>query len=238
MARHGKRFTAVVTKARAARNGGMPVKQGMALVKEMGTAKFDETVDAAIRLGVDTKRGDQMVRGTVVLPHGTGKAVRVAVIASGDKTTEAERAGADAVGGEDLITRIDEGWRDFDVLVATRDMMRSVSKLGKKLGPRMPNPKSGTLSDDVGKVVEELKKGKVEFRMDKGGVVQVRIGRVSFSPDQLTENLASIVAAILRAKPAAAKGQYLRRITVSSTMGPSVAIDLADAEEVAKAFTL
>lgn len=238
MPRHGKRYRAALQKVQEVRNGALPVRQALQLVKDLANAKFDETVEMAVRVGVDARRGDQMVRGTMVLPHGTGRTVRVAVVASGEKVTEAERAGADTVGGEDLVARIGEGWRDFDVLVATREMMRIVGRLGKKLGPRMPNPKSGTLSDEVGKVVEELKHGKVEFRIEKAGIVHLRLGCVSFALDQLVDNFGTALAAILRAKPAGAKGQYLRRIAVSSTMGPGVPVEVGDAEEVARGYAL
>ena len=197
------------------------------LVKQMARAGFDETVDVAVRLGVDPRHADQIVRGTVVLPHGTGKSLRVLVLTQGDKAREAESAGADFVGGKDLIARIQEGWLDFDVVVATPDMMGEVGKLGRVLGPRglMPNPKSGTVTFDIARVVREVKAGKIEFRVDKTGNVHAPIGKVSFSESQLADNLQAFLEAIVRAKPAAAKGIYVRNVAVSSTMGPSVRLD-------------
>jgi large subunit ribosomal protein L1 len=196
------------------------------LVKSSAFAKFDETVEVAIRLGVDPRHADQVVRGTVVLPAGTGKSVRVAVIAVGDRAREAEGAGADFVGVE-LIPRIKEGWMDFDVLVATPDQMGQVGQLGRVLGPRglMPNPKAGTVTFDVGRAVRELKAGKIEFRVDKGGNVHAPIGKVSFSADALSQNFTALMDQIVRAKPAAAKGVYVKNVAISSTMGPGVAID-------------
>jgi large subunit ribosomal protein L1 len=203
--------------------------EAAAKVKEMARASFDETVDVAVRLGVDPRHADQIVRGTVVLPHGTGKSVRVLVVAQGEKVREAEAAGADFVGGKDVIQRIQEGWLDFDVVIATPDMMSELGKLGRVLGPRglMPNPKSGTVTFDVSRVVREVKAGKIEFRVDKTGNVHAPIGKISFSQDQLAENIAAFLDAIVRAKPAAAKGVYMRNVAVSSTMSPSVRIDTA-----------
>lgn len=200
--------------------------EALALVKELSSVKFDETVELALRLGVNTKHADQQVRGTVVLPHGTGKTVRMVVFAKGEKIKEAENAGADTVGGDDLIARIQEGWLDFDIAVATPDMMGSVGKLGKLLGPRglMPNPKSGTVTFDLEKAIADIKAGKVEFRTDKSGNVHVPIGKVSFEQERLQENFFSVMEALLKAKPAAAKGQFIRSVTVSSTMGPGVKI--------------
>jgi len=209
------------------------VDEGLALVRDGRRAKFDETVEMALRLGVDARHGDQMVRGTVVLPHGTGKSPRVAAFAKGEKAAEAEAAGADVVGAEDLVQRIEGGWKDFDVLVATRDMMKIVGRLGKRLGPRMPNPKAGTLSDEIGKTIGELKAGKLEFRIDKAAVIHAPLGKVSFDVGQLKENLSAFLAAVVRARPPAAKGQYLRKVTISSTMGPGVNLDPADAAAVA-----
>ncbi len=207
------------------------LREALELVKKMSEVagrKFDETVEMAIRLGVDPRHADQMVRGAVTLPHGTGKSVRVLVFAKGDKAKEAEEAGADFVGAEELVQKIQkEGWLEFDKAVATPDMMSLVGRLGRILGPRglMPNPKSGTVTWDVGKAVTELKKGKIEFRVDRAGNVHVPIGKVSFDVDKLYENAKAVIEAVLRAKPAAAKGQYIRNITVSSTMGPGVKVD-------------
>jgi large subunit ribosomal protein L1 len=200
--------------------------EAVKLVKELAFAKFDETVEVATRLGVDPRKADQVVRGTVVLPHGTGRTLRVLVIAQGDKAKEAEDAGADYV-GVDFIARIQGGWLDFDVCVATPDLMGKVGPLGRILGPRglMPTPKAGTVTLDVSRAVREIKAGKIEFRVDKTGNVHAPIGKVSFSADQLKDNLASFMDQIVRAKPSSAKGAYVRSVTVSSTMGPGVAID-------------
>ncbi len=204
----------------------------MPLIKKASFAKFDETVDVAIRLGVDPKHADQMVRGTVVLPHGLGKTLRVIAIASGDKVREAREAGADEVGGDDLVQKIQGGWIDFDAVVATPDMMKSVGRLGKVLGPRglMPNPKTGTVTLDVVRAVKELKAGKVEFRVDKTGIIHCAVGKVSFDAAKLTENAQALIASVLKAKPATAKGKYVKSIVVSSTMGPGVKIDPASVE--------
>jgi len=190
-------------------------------------AKFDETVELALRLGVNPKHADQMVRGTVVLPHGLGKTKRVLVIAAGDKQLEAREAGADEVGGDELVAKIQGGWMDFDAVVATPDMMRSVGKLGKVLGPRglMPNPKTGTVTVEIGRAVSEIKAGKVEFRVDKTGIVHAPIGKCSFAADKLVENATALVDSVVRAKPSASKGTYLRSITVSSTMGPGIRVE-------------
>jgi large subunit ribosomal protein L1 len=197
------------------------------LLKGMTTANFDETVEVHIKLGVNPRHADQQVRGTVMLPHGTGKTMRVAVFAKGEKATEAEAAGADIVGAEDLATKIEGGMLDFDVTIATPDLMGVVGKLGRVLGPRglMPNPKAGTVTFDVGKAVTDMKGGKVEYRTDKFGVVHSIIGKKSFTADQLTENYAELLGELVRAKPAAAKGKYLRTISMSSTMGPGVPLD-------------
>lgn len=206
-----------------------PLEDAVPLVQKVKFAKFDETVELHMRLGVDPKHADQMVRGTVVLPNGLGKSKRVLVIASGEKQREAEQAGADFVGGEDMVTKIQqESWTDFDAVVATPDMMRSVGKLGKILGPRglMPNPKTGTVTMDVERAVREVKAGKVEFRVDKTGVLHVPVGRVSFQGDKLLENAQTLIQAVLRAKPAAAKGKYVRSATICSTMGPGVSLDV------------
>ena len=211
------------------------VEEAIAAVKAMPSAKFDETVDLAIRLGVDPKHADQMVRGAVVLPHGIGKTVRVAVFAKGEKEREAREAGADVVGAEDLVERVQGGWMEFDTTIATPDLMGQVGRLGKVLGPRglMPNPKLGTVTFDVARAVREAKAGKIEFRVDKAGNVHVPIGKKSFSAEHLQANAMAIIEAIMRGKPAAAKGQYLRSMTVSSTMGPGVRIDV---QKVANLF--
>lgn len=224
MPRTGKRFAA----ARAAVPQGTKFlpDEAVKLVKELATAKFDETIDVATRLGVDPRKADQLVRGTVVLPHGTGKSVRVLVIAQGEKEAEARDAGADFVGVE-FVEKIQGGWLDFDVCVATPDLMGKVGPLGRVLGPRglMPTPKAGTVTFDIGRAVEEIKAGKIEFRVDKTGNVHAPIGKVSFSEEQLAENLGAVMDQIVRAKPSGAKGTYLKSVTVSSTMGPGVAID-------------
>jgi len=206
--------------------------EAMPVIKKAAFAKFDETVEVAMRLGVDPKHADQMVRGTVVLPHGLGKSKRVIAIASGDKVREAREAGADEVGGDDLVQKIQGGWMEFDAVVATPDMMKSVGKLGKVLGPRglMPNPKTGTVTLDVARAVREVKAGKVEFRVDKTGIIHCPLGRVSFAAEKLAENAQALIASVLKAKPATAKGRYVRSIVISSTMGPGVPIDLASVE--------
>ena len=201
--------------------------EAVELVKKTATAKFDETIEAAIRLGVDPKKQDQAVRGVVVLPHGTGKTRKVLVFAKGEKAKEAENAGADYVGDQDLINKIQQGWFDFDVCVATPDMMSEVGKLGRLLGGKglMPNPKAGTVTFDVGKAVEEIKAGKIEFRLDKAGQIHAPIGKASFDANKLLENLNALIDALLRAKPAAAKGTYLKNIAISATMGPGVRVN-------------
>lgn len=204
------------------------LREGLESIIDASYAAFDESVDIAVKLGVDPRHADQMVRGTCVLPHGTGKSVRVLVFAKGDKEKEAEEAGADYVGGEELAKKIqEEGWLEFDKAVATPDMMGVVGKLGKILGPRgmMPNPKVGTVTFDVGKAVQELKGGKVEFRVEKAGIVHVPVGRVSFGVDKLMENIKSVLESIIRLKPSSSKGVYLRGISASSTMGPGVKLD-------------
>ena len=224
MRKNGKRY--------AAARVGVPPRAKLApqeavkLVKDLASAKFDETVDIATRLGVDPRKADQLVRGTVVLPHGTGKTVRVLVIAQGEKAAEAEAAGADFVGVE-YVQKIQEGWLDFDVCVATPDLMGKVGPLGRVLGPRglMPTPKAGTVTFDIGRAVKEIKAGKIEFRVDKTGNVHAPIGKVSFSEQQLAENLGAFMDQIVRAKPSGAKGTYLKSVTISSTMGPGVSID-------------
>jgi large subunit ribosomal protein L1 len=209
------------------------LSEAITLLKKIAYANFDETVELAARLGVNPKYSDQMVRGTVVLPHGTGKTKKIAVVAQGEKIKEAQEAGADEVGGEELIERIEKGWLDFDVLIATPDMMKSVAKLGRILGPRglMPSPKTGTVTFDLQQAISEVKAGKVEFKVDKGGVVHAGIGRVSFEEKKLVDNSLTLIDAINRAKPPAAKGKYMRSITLSTTMGPGVKIDLISLEK-------
>ncbi|MCL5237530.1 MAG: 50S ribosomal protein L1 [Nitrospirae bacterium] len=204
------------------------VEEAISLVKESSYAKFDETVDMSINLGVDPKKSDQMVRGTVVLPHGTGKKVRVLVFAKGEKEKEARDAGADYIGAEDLVEKIQKGWLDFDKTVATPDLMGLVGKLGKVLGPRglMPNPKLGTVTFDIAKAVKEIKAGKVEYKVEKAGIVQVPVGKVSFDKEKLLENTMAILKSVVKAKPSTSKGKYIKRITMSSTMGPGVKIDI------------
>jgi len=203
------------------------LSEAVSLVKELAFANFDESVDVAVRLGVDPKHADQMVRGAVVLPHGTGKTNRVLVFAKGEKVSEAEAAGADFVGGDDFVAKINEGWLDFDTVIATPDMMGQVGRLGRVLGPRglMPNPKVGTVTFDVSKAVSEAKAGKVEFRVEKAGIVHAQVGKKSFGEPELAGNVQSLVGALVKAKPPAAKGTYLRSITLSSTMGPGIKID-------------
>ena len=227
MAKHGKKYEQAAKLID--RNKRYPVDEACALIGKTATKKFDETIDVAIKLGVDPKHADQMVRGAVVLPHGIGKTVRVAVFAKGEKDREARDAGADVVGAEDLVERVQGGWMEFDTAVATPDLMGQVGRLGKVLGPRglMPNPKLGTVTFDVGRAVREAKAGKVEFRVDKAGNVHTPIGKHSFSAEQLAANGMALIEAIVRAKPAAAKGTYLRSLTVSTTMGPGVPVDAA-----------
>src|ERR1700676_4820532 len=207
------------------------------LIKKTHHTKFNETAELAINLGVDPKHSDQVVRGTVVLPHGLGKAVRVLVLAGGDKQREATEAGAEFVGGDDMVQKIMEGWTDYDAVIATPDMMRSAGKLGKVLGPRglMPNPKTGTVTMDVAKAIKETKAGKVEFRVDKAGIVHCAIGKIQFDAAKIAENAHVVIAAVVKAKPAAAKGKYVKKITLPSTMGPGISIDLAQAEALATA---
>ena len=229
MAKHGKKFTAA-----AAQVGDKQysIEDAIPLLQKVKYAKFDETVEVAMRLGVDPKHADQMVRGTVVLPHGLGKSKRVLAIAGADKQKEAQDAGADVVGGDDVVEKILGGWVDFDAVVATPDMMRAVGRLGKVLGPRglMPNPKTGTVTFDVAKAIQEIKAGKVEFRVDKTAIIHVPVGKVSFAADKITDNLLAVIHAVLRAKPSAAKGKYVQSIYVCSTMGPSIPIDPVSVE--------
>lgn len=206
------------------------VNDAVSLVKKTAVAKFDETIEAHIRLGVDGRHADQQVRGAVVLPHGTGKTVRVLVFAKGDKVTEAEAAGADFVGGEELIPKIqNEGWLDFDVVVATPDMMGVVGRLGRVLGPKglMPNPKAGTVTMDVTKAINDIKAGKIEYRLDKTNIVHVPLGKASFSEDQLKDNFETLMGALVKAKPSAAKGQYLKSVTIAASMGPGIKLNPA-----------
>ncbi|UCD38236.1 MAG: 50S ribosomal protein L1 [Fidelibacterota bacterium] len=204
--------------------------EAVQFLKNGVAAKYDQSIDLAITLGVDPRHADQMVRGTVSLPHGTGKAIRVLVFAKGEQVLEAQEAGADYVGAEDLIDKVKGGWLEFDAVVAAPDLMREVGKLGSILGPRklMPSPKAGTVTNDIGKTVAELKAGKIEFRVDKYGIIHAVIGKLSFSPEQLLDNLSALMEAILRAKPAAAKGTYLKKITLSSTMGPGIKLDKSE----------
>jgi large subunit ribosomal protein L1 len=223
----GKKYAAAAAQVEAR---PYALEDAVNLVQKINFAKFDETVEVHMRLGVDPKHADQMVRGTVVLPNGLGKSKRVLVIASGDKIREAEQAGADFVGGEEMVTRIQsEGWLDYDAVIATPDMMRSVGRLGKILGPRglMPNPKTGTVTTDVAKAVQETKAGKVEFRVDKTGVIHAPVGKVSFEHGKLVENASTLIGAVVKAKPTAAKGKYVRSATLCSTMGPGVPLDTA-----------
>ena len=225
MSRHGKKYDDAARTYD--RDRQFPPAEAFAMVKAMATKKFDETVEVAFRLGVDPRKADQMIRGTVSLPHGTGKSVRVAVFAAGDQAREAEAAGADVVGADDLVARIEGGFLDFDVTIATPDLMPLVGKLGRQLGPRglMPNPKTGTVTTDVGRTVEEYKAGRVEYRTDRYGNVHVPVGKASFPVEALLDNFQAIHDEVVRAKPAAAKGRYIKGVTTSSTMGPGVKVD-------------
>jgi len=223
----GKKYTAA---AKQIEPKEYSVEDAVPLVQKVKFAKFDETVELHVRLGVDPKHADQMVRGTIVLPNGLGKSKKVLVIASGDKIREAEAAGADLFGGEEMVKKIqEESWTDYDAVIATPDMMRSVGRLGKVLGPRglMPNPKTGTVTNDVAQAVKEVKAGKIEFRVDKTGVIHVPVGKVSFAKDKLVENANTLLQAVVKAKPAAAKGKYFRTATMCSTMGPGVHLDVS-----------
>jgi large subunit ribosomal protein L1 len=224
VAKHGKKYRQAVQKVELR---PYPLREALDLAKDASFAKFDETVEVAMRLGVDPKHADQMVRGTVVLPHGLGKSVRVLVFASGEKIREAEEAGADVVGGEELAKRVEGGWLEFDAVVATPDMMRVVGRLGKVLGPRglMPNPKAGTVALDVARAVQDIKAGKVEFRVDKTGIIHAPVGKLSFGTDRLKENADALIGAVIKAKPSAAKGKYVRGVSLSSTMGPGIKVD-------------
>jgi len=230
MARHGKNFTAAAAQVE---ERAYSIEEAIPLLQKVKFAKFDETIELTLRLGVDPKHADQMVRGTVVLPHGLGKSKTVLVIAGADKQKEASEAGADHVGGDEIVEKILGGWMDFDAVVATPDMMRGVGRLGKVLGPRglMPNPKTGTVTPNVTQAIKEIKAGKVEFRVDKTGIVHAPVGKMSFPAQSLVENTHALVSSVVKAKPSAAKGRYLKSVTMSSTMGPGVAIDTAHIDE-------
>jgi large subunit ribosomal protein L1 len=234
MAKHGKKF--FEAREKFDRSQRYSFEEGLTAAVGAAYAKFDETIDVAVRLGVDPRHADQMVRGTVVLPHGTGKTVRVAVFAKGEKEKEALDAGADFVGSDDLVEKIQGGWTDFDRAVATPDMMGTVGKLGRILGPRglMPNTKSGTVTFDLGRAVKEIKAGKIEFRVDKGGVVHAPVGKISFGVAKLKENLDALVETLIRLKPTTAKGTYVKGINVSTTMGPGVRLDTMEVKTVGK----
>lgn len=225
MAKHGKKYLEAIKKVD--REKLYEPQEALDLVKSISSAKFDETVEAAFRLGIDTKKADQQVRGAVVLPHGTGKTKRVLVFAKGEKAKEAEQAGADFVGDDEMINKVQQGWLDFDVVVATPDMMGQVGRLGRVLGPKglMPNPKTGTVTFEVAKAIQEIKAGKIEYRADKAGNVHAAIGKASFTVEQLAQNLQTLADALIKAKPAAAKGTYMKSVTVSSTMGPGIAVN-------------
>jgi large subunit ribosomal protein L1 len=229
MPKHGKKFTEAKARVESREH---TVEEAVAVLSGASFARFDESVEVAVNLGVDPRHADQMVRASVVLPHGTGKTARILVIAQGEKVKEAEEAGADHVGGKDLVDKVADGWLEFDAVVSTPDMMREVGKLGRVLGPRglMPNPKTGTVTFDVGKAVAEIKGGKLDFRVDKNGVVHAAVGKVSFDQQQLNENVNAFFGAVLRARPAAAKGRYMKSAFLTSTMGPSVRLDTASVE--------
>jgi len=233
MSGNGKNYRAALAKVDRAQR--YLLEDSLRLVKETARAKFDESVEMAIRLGVDPRQADQNVRGTVNLPHGMGKTVRVLAFARGEKEKEAQEAGADFVGSDELIKKISEGWFDFDKAVATPDMMAAVGRIGKVLGPRglMPNPKTGTVTVDIGKAVKEIKAGKLDFRVDKAGIVHVAVGKASFGAEQLIDNARAVLMSILRAKPASAKGEFVRGVTVSTTMGPGIKIDMSQIRAMA-----
>jgi large subunit ribosomal protein L1 len=233
MSHTGKSYN--LARAKIDREKRYAIEEGLKLAKETARAKFDETVEMALRLGVDPRQADQNVRGTVTLPHGMGKTVRVLAFAKGEKEREAQEAGADFVGSDELIKKISEGWVDFDKAVATPDMMAAVGRIGKILGPRglMPNPRTGTVTPDIGKAVKEIKAGKLEYRVDKAGIIHIPVGKASFGAQQLIDNAMAVIQSILRAKPASAKGNYVRGATVSTTMGPGIKLDLAQIRSMA-----
>jgi large subunit ribosomal protein L1 len=233
MGANGKSYRNAI--AKVDRSKRYLLEEGLGLAKDTARAKFDETVELAVRLGVDPRQADQNVRGTVSLPHGMGKAVRIVAFAKGDKEREAQDAGADFVGSDELIKKISDGWLDFDKAVATPDMMAAVGRIGKILGPRglMPNPKTGTVTPDIAKAVKEIKAGKLEFRVDKAGIVHIPVGKASFGAAQLIDNATAVLQSILRAKPASAKGNYVRGVTVSTTMGPGIKLDLSQIRSMA-----
>ena len=235
MTKHGKKYVDAARLVEPERR--YEIGEACELLPKLSLSKFDGTVELHLRLGVDPRHADQLVRGTVVLPHGTGRTLRVIVFAQGEKAQEALRAGADDVGSDDLVKRIDDGWFEFDVAIATPDMMGTVGRLGKKLGPRglMPNPKSGTVTFDIERAVSEIKSGRVEFKVDRAGIVHVPVGKASFSPDQLAANVATLVDAVNRAKPSGAKGTYMRTLTLAPTMGPGVRVDIPSALAAASA---
>jgi large subunit ribosomal protein L1 len=230
----GKNYTEA--RAKIDRNQVYELDEALSMIKDMSFAKFDETVDMSIRLGVDPRKADQMVRGAVVLPNGLGKKIRVLVFAKGEKAQEAEAAGADFVGGDDLVEKIQGGWFEFDTAIATPDMMGTVGKIGKLLGPRglMPNPKVGTVTFEVGKAVEEAKSGKVEYRVEKAGIIHVPVGKVSFDVDKLRGNVLALMDVLIKAKPSSAKGTYLKKVSISSTMGPGMNIDIPNLQALVK----
>lgn len=236
MVTRGKKYTSTKQKFEVQKDKKYGVEEALEIVKSASYVKFDETIDLAVRLGVDPRHSDQMVRGTVVLPHGTGKKVRILVFAKGEKEKEASEAGADFVGGEDYIEKINQGWLDFDRVVATPDMMSVVGKLGKILGPRglMPNPKTGTVTFNIKETVQEIKAGKVEFRVEKAGIIHIPLGKVSFSLQNLLENAIAVLDKIIKVKPSSSKGQYLKSIAVSSTMGPGLKIDVMQVQNLLK----
>jgi len=229
MPKHGKKYREAAKLIEPERR--YEIGEASELLPKLSISKFDGTVELHLRLGVDPRHADQLVRGTVVLPHGTGRTTRVIVFAQGEKAQEALRAGADEVGGDDIVKKIDAGWFDFDVAIATPDMMGTVGRLGKKLGPRglMPNPKAGTVTFDIERAVSEIKSGRIEFKVDRAGIVHAPVGRASFTPEQLAANVATLVDAIQRAKPSGAKGTYMRSLTLAPTMGPGVRIDIPSA---------
>ena len=235
MAQHGKKYRAAATLLEADRR--YELSDAVELLPKVSFASFDATIDAHLRLGIDPRHADQLVRGTVVLPHGTGKTTRVIVFAQGEKVQEALRAGADEVGGQEIVKKIDAGWFEFDVAIATPDMMGMVGRLGKKLGPRglMPNPKSGTVTFDIERAVSEVKSGRIEFKVDRAGIIHASVGRASFTPEQLGANVAALVDAINRAKPSGVKGTYMRTLTLAPSMGPGVHVDIPSALAAASA---